>query len=207
MEQQPVGERDDGEPWRLRGDHAAEKALAEPQEPRREARVVVDTAGEALGQPSKEREGSERDDERRQVPPRDEPAVQRAARRAHRERTARRSRRRPAGIAPERAPRHRGQSEQRAGRQVDAAGDHDRRQRDRQQPRLDAKPHDLGGILRRREIRRDRRKEQDFGEQDPAERQLLAADVRHATALRPRDSARSDSSAARMIAPCNACSQ
>ena len=57
------------------------------------------------------------------------------------------------------------------------------------------------------QIRRDRGKEQDFGEQDPAERQLLAADVRHATALRAPDSTRSDSSAARMIAPCKACSQ
>ena len=69
------------------------------------------------------------------------------------------------------------QPHHRADRQVDAAGDDDRRQRDRQEPELHAEARDLEEVPGRGEVRRDEREERDLGRQRDEQDRVTGAEA------------------------------
>ena len=93
---------------------------------------------------------------------RDEHGVERAAGAANEQRDERRERWMESPIAARGAKDHRRESHHRADRQVDSAGDDDRRERDGQQPDFYAQPRDFEEVPGGREVRRDRREKRDL---------------------------------------------
>ena len=78
-------------------------------------------------------------------------------------------------IAPRRAETDRGQPHHRADREIDAAGDQNRRQRDGEQAELGVQPRDLEEVGEREEIRRDDGEDRHFGRKRGRERGLMPA--------------------------------
>ena len=156
----------------LRGDDAPQVSLSDAKNGRREAGIVRRAVRDALGQASKERQRSERHDERRDVERRDQRGVQNAAAAAGQQGRGRGHADRQAPIAIRRAEDDRREAHHGSDRQIDPAGDEDRRHRDREQADLDAEAHHLEDIRHRREVRRDGGKHDGFdperGEEDPA---------------------------------------
>ena len=93
------GERQQ-EQRKLHGNHAAEVSLPELQKRSREAAVVDGAVRDALRDAAEHRERTERDDDRRDVEPRDQQRVERAARAA--EQRSRAAPRRRSGSPPSR---------------------------------------------------------------------------------------------------------
>src|SRR5262249_45826925 len=79
VQQQEVEDRDCDQRQRLRRQNTEQITLSEKQKLLGESGVVVHAARHSFGQSAKERKGSERDDQRRQIEPRDQQRVQPAA--------------------------------------------------------------------------------------------------------------------------------
>jgi hypothetical protein len=156
---------DRDEQRQLRRDHSREIPLAEKEKSRREPRVVDRAPRHPLGHAAKQREGAERDDQRRQPQPGDEQRIQRAARAAGEDRACGGQRHRQMPIVVRRPEGDGGEPHHRSDRQIDPAGDDDRRERDGEQAELDAEPRDLEEISQREKVRRNRREEEDLAGQ------------------------------------------
>ena len=140
--------------------------------------------------------------------------IQAAARQAHAQREGRGGRNRPAPVAPRRAENHGREPHHRAHRKVDAAGDHDRRQRQRQQPQFHAQADHFEEIPGREEILAQGREDGDLRRQrrtagsirrweTSARRQGLCSLSGSVACIAPlRRRRASIATAARMIAPC-----
>ena len=86
MQQNDVGGEDKNEERKLRRNNAPQVPLPNEEKPAWKAAVVHRRLRDALGDASKEREGAERDDEGRNLQPRDEHGVERATGTANGER-------------------------------------------------------------------------------------------------------------------------
>ena len=146
VQQDGVAGEDQHKNRELRRDDSPQVPLSERQEAAREPAVVGGPVRQPLGDPAEHRHRSQRDDERWEVQPRDQQRVQQSARTAdeHRRGRGRRDRQMPISIRP--AKRDRREAHHRSDRQIDAAGDDDGRQRQRQQAELDADARDLEEI-------------------------------------------------------------
>src|SRR5215470_64858 len=101
MQQQEVEERDSDQRQSLRRQNSEQITLSEKQKILGESGVVVHAASHSFGQSAKERKGSERDDQGRQVEPRDQQRVQPAAEQAQRQRQRRARPDGQSGVAPQ----------------------------------------------------------------------------------------------------------
>ena len=165
VQQDDVGGEDKNEERKLRRNNAPQVSLPNEEKPGWKAAVVHRRLRDAFGDASKEREGAERDDEGRDLQPRDEHGVERTAGTANGERDDRGDGGVKPPVAAGGAEDDRRESHHRPDRQIDAAGDDHRRERDGQQSELHAEPRDLEEIPRRGEVRRDDGKERDLGSQ------------------------------------------
>jgi hypothetical protein len=143
----------------LRRHEAADVALAEPQDRRREAGIIHGAVRDAFRKAPKQRQRAERDDQRRNAEHRDERRVQRAARTSDGEGHGRRGRRRPSPVARRSAEHHGRESHHGADRQVDAAGDDNGRHRYGEQADFHAQPHHFERVRDAEKIRSDRRED------------------------------------------------
>ena len=165
MEQHHVRRHDGEKDRHLRRNDAPQIALAEAKQARREPGIVDGAARDPFGQTAKERQRSERDDERRDLEPGNERRVQRAAHAPYEQGHGRRRADRQAEVAVRRAESHGGEPHRRADGQIDPAGDQNRRHRNRQQTHLDAEANHLEGIRHRQEVRRNDREHRHFRHQ------------------------------------------
>ncbi len=151
---QPPAESEDrgDQDEELRRQEAAEVALSKEEEARRQAGVVLDAAREALGGAAEERVRAERDDQGRVAEPADHQRVEGAAEERHQQRDRDGERHRHAAVAPERAQRDRGEAHHRSHREIDAAGDDDRRQGQREKPDLDRQARDFHRVGHGQEV-------------------------------------------------------
>ena len=162
MQQHNVGGKDRREQRHLHRQNAADIALTQPQDRRREAGVVHRAVGDPLGEAAEQRQRAERDDQRRNAERRNQRRVQRAAGASGGQGHGRRGGRRPSPVARGGAEHHRGEPHHRADGQIDAAGDDDRRHRHRQQADFHAQPHHLERVRDGQKTRRDKRKDGDL---------------------------------------------
>ena len=165
MQQHDVKRKDDQEYGELCRDNASQVTLSQKEKPRRESAVVDRRLRDSFGDPTKQRERAKRHDERRDSEVRDEHGVERAAGAANEQRDERRERGMEPPVAARGAKDHRRESHHRPDRQIDSAGDDDRRERDGQQPELNAQARDFEEVPGGREVRRDCRKERDLDRQ------------------------------------------
>ena len=172
MQQHEIRRGDRDEHRQLRRDHASEITLAEKQEPRGKPSVVDGALGDAFGNATEQRKGPERHDQGGQLEPGDQQRVQPAARASGDQRTQRGDRQRQMPRAVRGPEADRREAHHRADRQVDAAGDNDRCQRDRQQAELHAEPRHFEEVPEREEAWRHGGKQHDLrrnhGQQRPA---------------------------------------
>ena len=121
MQQYDVSGKHHDEERQLRRNDAAEIALAERQKAARKIGVVRRRVRDAFRDAAKQRQGSQRDDERRDLEARDQQGVERAARGTDEQRDERGERQRKTEILAG-GPEHDGREAQHgADRQVDAA--------------------------------------------------------------------------------------
>ena len=132
----------------LRRNHAPQISLTEREKRRRKSAVVHRCLGDAFRDAAKQRERAERHDQRRQPQPRNQHGVQPAAGAPDRERDGRR------GWNRQCRSRHAAPKQTAASpiigadRQVDAAGNQNRRQRNGEQSELGVEPRDLEEVAR-----------------------------------------------------------
>ena len=183
------------------GNDAAEIALPERQEASWEVGVVRSRVRDAFRNATKEREGSQRDDERRNLEAGDEQGVERAARRTDDHRRDRGERNGKTEILVRGPEHHSREAQHGADRQVDAACDDHRRERHGQQPELHAEPGDFEEVADGEKVRRNDGKERDLREdsedQPPFAIRKQARQCRHFL-LRRRHQARAPAPARRV---------
>lgn len=144
--------------------------LSESKDARRETRVIDRAARDALGHAAKQRERPECDDERRDAQSRDQASVEDAAGATSQQRRRRRAGNRETPVMIGGAEHHRSETHHRADRQIDPAGDDDRRHRDGQDADLDAYTRDLEEVRQRQEARRHDREQDDFEDERAQQR-------------------------------------
>ena len=152
MEHDRIGRQDGQKQQQLGRDDAPQVSLTQREKPRGKIGVVDRAAREPLRNSAEQRERPERDDERRDAEPRDQHRVERSAGAAGQKRDRRRGRQRHMPVVVGRAEEDRGEPHHRPHRQIDAAADNDRGQRDGQQPELDAQPDDFEQVAQRKEV-------------------------------------------------------
>ena len=119
----------------------------------------------------------------RNLQPRHEHGVERATGAAHEQRDERGTRRVQPPVAARGAEDDRRESHHRPDRKIDAAGDDDRRQRDRQESELHAEPRDLEEVPGRGEVRRDDGEERDLGRQRDEQDRVTGAEALEGTMM------------------------
>ncbi len=163
MQQNGIGQDHRHEHGELHGNDAPQVSLPEMQKRRGKPRVADRGFGHAFSDAAEQGERAERDDERRKPEPRDEERIQAAAGGPDDDRHDCSRGKRKMEILPGGAEGHGGKPHHRADGEVDAAGNENRRQRDRQQSELDVEPRDLEEVDGCEEIRRDDGEDRHFG--------------------------------------------
>ncbi len=134
VDKYPIRGRHRHQDKQLRRYDAADVALPQEQKARWKAGVVDGASGEALGDAAKQRICAKSDDQRSDAEPRDEQRVQSAAEYADRQRKQNAQSGRQPTIVPQRSEADGAESHHRSNREVDAARQQNRRQRQREKP-------------------------------------------------------------------------
>ncbi len=148
--------------------------MAEKQERGRETGEVVNSSSDRLGEPAKEREGSQGHDQRWQFQTCDQSGIQSSGGCSDQKGAEGSEPRRQSGVTPELSKRNRAESEKRTYRQINAPGQNDRCHYEGEQAEFHAQADNFKRVPSRGEVFGRLRKNEDLHEEHCDEQCLEA---------------------------------